>query len=129
MPRKLKKPIDGKQLQAIMRLKPTLEDTAAFFQCSPDAIERFIKRHWQLRFAEFREQNMVHTRFSMVRNAIQQAEAGNTAMMIFCLKNLCGWKDKQELTGKNDTPLVPVSVLAPPQVIVTLPSNGREAKE
>ena len=93
MPR-LEKPIDPAQLKALMRLNPTLKDTAAFFECSEDTIERFIKANWELKFAEFREQNLVHTRMTLIRNALKMAEKGNPALMIFCLKNLCQWKDK-----------------------------------
>lgn len=86
--------ISETQIKEIMRLKPSLKDTAAFFDVSEDTIERYIKEHWGLRFAEFREQNMVFTRFSLIRTAIQKAEKGDNVMLIFCLKNLCGWRDK-----------------------------------
>jgi hypothetical protein len=82
------------QLKEIMRFKPTLKDTAAFFECSEDTIEKYISAKWGLRFAEFREQNMVHTRFMLIRTAIQKAERGDNVMLIFCLKNLCNWRDK-----------------------------------
>src|SRR4051794_39309171 len=88
--------IDKEKLAALMRLKPTLLDTAAFFDCSEDTIERFIKKLSGLTFAEFREQKMVHTRMSLVRTAIRKAENGDNVMIIFCLKNLCGWRDKQK---------------------------------
>ena len=94
--------IDQIKLEALMRFKPTLEDCAAFFRCSPDTIERRIKDYTMtdekpdgLSFAEFRDQNMVHTRFNLVRKALSKADAGDNVMLIFCLKNLCGWKDKQ----------------------------------
>jgi len=92
-----KKDINFEQLKALMRLKPTLKDAAAFFECHTDTIVNIIKRETDLGFSSFRDQNMVHTRFSLIRKAIQQAENGNTAMMIFCLKNLCGWADKKEV--------------------------------
>lgn len=87
--------IDLEKLAAFMRMKPTLADTAAFFECSVDSVERFIKTHTKLKFAEFREQKMVHTRMSLVRTAIRKAEGGDNVMLIFCLKNLCGWRDRQ----------------------------------
>lgn len=93
-----KKDIPLPQLKALMRLKPSLEDTASFFEVSPDTVERTIKREFGVRFAEFREQNMVQTRFSLVRTAIQKAEKGDNVMLIFCLKNLCGWADRSSLT-------------------------------
>ena len=88
--------IDIDQLGVICRLKPTLKDCAAFFKCSEDTIERRIKEDSGLTFAEFREQNMVHTRFNLIRKAIQKAEKGDNTMLIFSLKNLCSWKDKQK---------------------------------
>ncbi len=37
----------------------------------------------------------------LVRTALREAKAGNPAMLIFCLKNLCGWADKQEVEQKQ----------------------------
>lgn len=99
--------IDLNELSALMRLMPTAKDCAAFFKCSVDTIERRIRDATTtkenpdgLSFAEFREQNMVHTRMTLVRKALKEAEKGNNTMLIFCLKNLCGWRDKQE--GESD---------------------------
>jgi hypothetical protein len=100
-----RKEINIEQLKALMRLNPTLKDTAAFFECSEDTIERLIKSEFDgISYAAFREQNMVHTRMTLIRNALKMAEKGNPTMMIFCLKNLCGWKDRfeQEVTGSSD---------------------------
>lgn len=94
--------IDMDQLGALCRMKPTQEDCAAFFKCSTDTIANKIKEATGLTFSEFRDQNMVHTRFDLVRKAIKKAEQSDT-MHIFCLKNLCDWGDKQsvELSGPN----------------------------
>jgi hypothetical protein len=89
-----------KQFKAICRLNPTLKDCAAFLEVSEDSIERYCKSLGQS-FAEFRTENMVQTRFSLIRNALKMAEKGNPALMIFCLKNLCGWADKFESTSTN----------------------------
>lgn len=86
--------IDEDQLRSIMRMKPTLKDVANFFQCSEDTIENYIKAKWGKRFSEFRDENMVFTRFNLIRTAIAKAEKGDNVMLIFCLKNLCGWRDK-----------------------------------
>jgi hypothetical protein len=109
-PGRPRKEIQLEQLKALMRLNPTLKDTAAFFECSEDTIERLIKAEFEgINFAEFREQNMVHTRMALIRNALKMAEKGNPAMMIFCLKNLCGWKDRFEnevITGSDNKKLI-----------------------
>ena len=102
-----RKEIDMDQLAALMRLKPSQEDCAAFFKCSPDTISNRIKEitiseenPTGLTFSEFRDQNMVHTRFSLIRKALSKANAGDNVMLIFTLKNLCGWKEKQP--GEDD---------------------------
>jgi hypothetical protein len=96
--------IDEGQIRALMRLKPTLEDTAAFFKCSARTIERFIEKKFKLSFVEFREQNMVHTRLNLIRKAISKAESGDNTMLIFSLKNLCNWRDKQP--GEEDKTII-----------------------
>lgn len=88
--------IEEPKLKALMRLKPSLEDTAAYFECSARTVERFIRDSFDLSFVEFRDQNMVHTRLSIIRKAISKAESGDNTMLIFCLKNLCGWKDQYQ---------------------------------
>ena len=97
--------IDAKKLASFMRLKPTMEDCAHFFECSPSAIEKFIKRHYKMTYSDFRDKNMVHTRFSLVRTALERANKGDNVMLIFCLKNLCGWKDKQEHSLDDERPI------------------------
>jgi len=82
------------QLRQFMRLKPTLVDTANFFQCGTTTIEQAIKKHYQSSFREFRAQNMVQTRYALIRKAIQMGNSGNVPMLIFSLKNLCGWADQ-----------------------------------
>jgi len=93
-----KRTIEIEQLKALCRLKPTLLDCAAFFEVSDRTIERIIAKYNGMTFVEFREQNMVHTRHTLIRKALDMAMSGNTAMMIFSLKNLCGWADKTELS-------------------------------
>jgi hypothetical protein len=91
--------LNADQLKALMRLKPTIDDTAAFFEVNKRTVDRFIQKEWKITFAEFRDQHMVHTRFSLIRKAIQKAEGGDNVMLVFCLKNLCDWKDKRETTA------------------------------
>lgn len=88
--------IDKEELEALCRMNPTLKDAAAFFKCSEDTIENRAKEFGYVDFSDCRQQNMVHTRLKLIRNALAMAEKGNPALMIFCLKNLCGWADKTE---------------------------------
>lgn len=89
------------QLKQFMRMKPTLEDTAAFFDVDPTTVARTIKENFGKTFTEFRQQNMVHTRHALIRKAIEKALAGDNTMLIFTLKNMCGWSDKYD-DGSNN---------------------------
>jgi hypothetical protein len=91
-----------RQLKSICRLKPTLKDCSAFLEVSEDTIEKYCKKIGTS-FSDFREQNMVVTRFMIIRNIIKECEKGNTAMLIYASKNLCGWSDKFETDLPNQT--------------------------
>lgn len=104
--------IDAHKLGAFMRLKPTLKDTAYFFEVSEDTIEIYIRKKFDLTFSEFRDKNMIATRFNLIRTAITQAQSGNTPMLIFSLKNLCGWTDKTEVSGNSEKPVTMLSYSA-----------------
>ncbi len=95
MPRP-RKEIDREQFEAFCRLNPTLKDAAAFFKVSEDTIDRRCKEWDYEGFADAKQQNMVHTRLKLIRKAVSKAENGDNVMLIFCLKNLCGWQDKVE---------------------------------
>lgn len=98
-------PIDIEQLAAFCRLKPSKADCAAFFKCHEASIDRIIQKKTGLTFAAFRQQNLVHTRFDLIRKAIRKAEQSDT-MHIFCLKNLCDWSDK--LKTENEHLISPI---------------------
>lgn len=82
--------IDIVQLGAFCRLDPSTEDCAAFFKCSVDTIEKAIKRATGLGFTEFKSQNLVYTRYELIRSAVRKAET-DTKMHIFALQNMCKW--------------------------------------
>ena len=86
--------IDQNELESLCRLNPTLKDCAAFFKCSEDTIENRAKEFGYESFSDLRDKNMVHTRLMLIRTAVRKAEKGDNIMLIFSLKNLCGWKDK-----------------------------------
>lgn len=87
--------LDLQKLEDLMQFRPTQSDAAAFFRVSEDTIERRIREHYDLTFSEFRERFMANTRLSLTKKALQMALSGNVAMLIWCQKNLCGWRDKQ----------------------------------
>jgi len=93
--------IDDEKLKTVCGYKLPLRDVATLFDCSEDTIERHIRKVHNMRFAEFRDKYLAKTRMLLINKAISMANGGNTAMMIFALKNMCGWADKQEIAAKE----------------------------
>lgn len=96
--------IDRDKLEGLMAFNPTLADTAAFFKCSESTIGEFIKDQYGITFQEFRSQRMIHTKLKLVDRAIRRTDKSDV-MLIFALKNLCGWTDKLALGADEDRPI------------------------
>lgn len=96
--------INMEELEIFMRWNPSRSDTAAFFKVSEDTLARRIMEKTGLTFMQFREQNMVHTRRSLINEALARSSKSDT-ILIFCLKNLCKWGDKNELPQEDDRDL------------------------
>lgn len=83
------------RFEALCRLKPTLEDAAAFFKCDTNTILLTCQRWGFKDFKDFRAQNFVHTKLELIRSAIAKSKH-DTKMHIFTLKNLSNWKERTE---------------------------------
>lgn len=104
-------PIDIDQLAKLMRFRPSKDDCAAFFKCSTQAIDAAIERAQGIGFKEFRDRNMVHVRFGLIQKAQELALQGDRTMLIFCLKNLCGWNDNPIQSEAIDIPRAVINVI------------------
>lgn len=87
--------VDMDKLATFMRFRPTQQDCADFFGVSVNTIDRRIKEATGETYLEFRNRNFVKTRFNLINNALLRAEKSDT-LLVFCLKNFCGWRDKIE---------------------------------
>lgn len=86
--------LDWGKLDAILQFNPTLVICAELLEISIDTIERRIKDAHNCTFLEYKNRKMGLVKIKLQQKAITMALGGNTAMMIFTLKNLCGWADK-----------------------------------
>lgn len=59
-------------------------------------LQRVIQQDKKMTFSEYRETQLEGLRFKLIQKAISKALDGDNTMLIFCLKNICGWSDKQE---------------------------------
>jgi hypothetical protein len=83
------------ELTELMAFFPTLEETASWFDCSPDSIERIIKDSTNITFAEFRQLNSGKTRLLIKRKAITKAlEENNDKMLLYCLRTMTDLDDR-----------------------------------
>ena len=105
-----KKEINWDKLDAMCQYKPFLCDVAEYLEISEDTIERNIRAKHNCTCAEYRNKKMWRTRFNLTEKAVAMAMSGNTTMMIFCLKNLCGWADQVQESFEPEQPFPEVSI-------------------
>jgi AraC-like DNA-binding protein len=85
------------ELKELMNFYPTLEETASWFNCSADSIERLIKKELGITFKQFRIQHSGKTRLLLKRKAISKAlEENDQKMLIYCLRAMTDLNDKAE---------------------------------
>lgn len=97
MPKKMGRPvieINMDTVKTLLRNRMTLKDLASYFGVSDDTIERRIRKFAGVTFAEFQDQNLVHTRVQLVNRAIKKALEGDNKMLTLCLINFCGWRTR-----------------------------------
>ena len=88
-------------LVKLMRFKPSLQETAIWFNVSEDTIERRVKKFERMTFSNFREKYSSNLRVKLQEKAIEMALNGNATMLIFSLKNICGWMDKVDINEQS----------------------------
>jgi len=110
-----KTPFSWDKLDGLLAHKSSIIMCSEILSCPESTIRHHIKKRFNVSFKEYAEQKLSVTKLKLVQKALQQAQGGNTVMLIFCLKNLCKWQDKieQEIKGgsieikidKNDNQL------------------------
>lgn len=61
---------------------------------SESTLERILLEHFDCTsMTEYKEKRKDSLKIQLKRKAVTMALGGNVSMLIFCLKNLCGWSD------------------------------------
>lgn len=94
-----KKVLNAGMIQIMAMKGLTQEDISAVLGCSADT----IYRNYAGAFAIGRQKCMS----SLRRKQFEMAMKGDRTMLVWLGKNLLGQKDRHELTGKDDSPLMP----------------------
>jgi len=125
MPRQ-KIEIDWKEFEIYCAAQSTLREIADYFNCSEDTIERRVKEHYNIGFAEVfkrkRQKGLMSLRAGLFKLAMKQ---GNVA--IFLAKNWLAMSDKQEIehSGSISRSLEEYTT---EQLLAIIESGGRSPK-
>ena len=97
-----KSPFSWDKLDGLLAYKSSLIVCAEILEVSNTTIKNHIRKRFDLTFTEYAERKLSKTKVKLVQKALAMATNGNTTMMIFCLKNLCKWADRNEDEIKNE---------------------------
>jgi len=86
---------DWKVLDAILQCGATKVMAGNIMDCSVDTIERCIDQEHNITFTQYRDRKLDSTKLKLIQTALARATSGKSdTMLIFTLKNLCGWKNE-----------------------------------
>lgn len=70
---------------------------------SEATLERMVLQHFECsNMTDYREKRRDSLKIQLKRKAVTMALGGNVGMLIFCLKNLCGWSDNVQVVPDKD---------------------------
>ena len=94
--------IDMEQLAKLCEIHCTLEETAGFFDCSADTIERRVAEQTEYAtFAEYAAQHRGKGRTVLRRLQYQKAIKGDTKMLIWLGKQHLDQRDKKDIEQRS----------------------------
>jgi hypothetical protein len=90
--------LDWQKLDLALSLGASMQIAADYCNLSTDTISRRIKAKHGITADEYRDRLCANIKLKLIQKAHQLAtqDSPNVTMLIFCLKNLCGWSDKIE---------------------------------
>ena len=95
--------INWAKLDSYLQLKASKKACAILLEVSEDTIERRIKEKHDCTFTDYAAVKFEPVKLKLVQKAISKAMSGDNTMLIFSLKNLCGWSDRQDVTSFGES--------------------------
>lgn len=95
-----KKEIDWKELNALLQFKVTLKFVCDYINVSERTLQRRIEEEHGMSFSEYHGLRMNRTGVKLQQKAIEMALAGDRTMLIFSLKNIANWSDKNQIINE-----------------------------
>jgi len=94
---------DWEKFDAILKFGPTRQMCADIMECSIETIKRRVTEKHDTTFEEYKEMMMSKMKLKLHQKAMIMALDGNVPMLIFSLKNKCGWKDNPDAPSEPIT--------------------------
>ena len=116
---------DLQVVEALGYLKASHETLAYILGVSTTTIEREFKKR-NSGFVGAYKKGLAQQRRNLVSLLIAKAEAGDTAALIFALKNFCGFADKVESSGEQSLRIVVEGKSEPPRYLRDLTKDRRK---
>lgn len=88
--------LDWSKLDMALSLGATTQMAADYLEVSVSYLEKKITAEKGMALGEYRNLKMASTKLKLIQKALSKAFDGDNTMLIFSLKNLCGWSDKIE---------------------------------
>ena len=98
---KHRKDFDYDALKGYLSFRATTSMCSALLGVSERTVERKVREKYDLTVAEYREKCLAPVKLKLVNKAISMAMGGDRVLLIFCLKNLCGWADVNDKDARN----------------------------
>lgn len=101
--------IDMAELERLAEYQCTAQEMAAWFHCSVDTIERRVKEHYGMSFAEFFDAYKGKGKVSLRRKQHQVAMSGDVKMLIHLGKHRLDQVEHQKIESMNTNKNVELS--------------------
>jgi len=94
--------LDYKIIDSALHYNATLAQLSFLLECKgikicAKTLGRRIEGDKGITFEEYREKFRGSLKLKLVQKAVQMALTGDRTMLIFCLKNIAGWSDRNEI--------------------------------
>lgn len=121
--------IDANALDTLLNYGATATDCSEILKCSVDTIERFIKRKYGLKFAEYADKKKSAVRMKLREKQVAMALQGNVTMLVWLGKQMLGQTDHSTITQTSNVVQLKYNLMEKPDELRKRIKLESEAKE
>ncbi len=98
--------IDFNLVENLCEIQCTGEEIASVLEIDYDTLNSRVKEKYGISFSEHYKKKSEAGKMSLRRMQWKAAERGNITMLVWLGKQYLGQKDKSELSGDSDSPII-----------------------